>query len=179
MSKTTRVVIAAIVVGGLSVGTGVYASTRSVGKEGLAYTGVKETRPASVQATCKTKKVATAVVDATGDSTISTSYVDMPGMSAAISVGGTAPTCVVVHFAAFAFAPGTALEFVRAVLDNVAGSPSEYQFAGADGTWAVSHAVEFVFPSVSPGAHTVKIQWKSFDGASVFVHRRMMDVQNL
>src|SRR5437016_1657942 len=100
MSKTMRVVVAAIVVGGLSIGTGVYASTRPVGRGGVASTNAKQTRPAVVQATCKTKKVATAVVDTLGDSTTSTAYVDMPSMSVAINVGGTVATCVVVHFAA-------------------------------------------------------------------------------
>jgi hypothetical protein len=61
---------------------------------------------------------------------------------------------------------------VRALLDNsVAGTPDETQFSGDDGGKARSYAMNFVFPSVGAGAHTVKMQFRSHSGGNVFIHR--------
>ena len=134
----------------------------------------------------------TQVSFATGEtlnlSTTSTSFVDIPDMTVAFTMGGSVNHCVKVGFSAMTFAADTPsanqLVMVRALLDGATvGSPSEVQFSGdddedADGSWARSHAFNFAFKGVTPGVHTITIQFRSFFGGSVFVHRRSMFVHH-
>jgi len=138
----------------------------------------------AVTGTCKATKISFATGETTGLSTTSTAYVAMPDMSVTFKIGGTATVCVKVEFSAFVFAALDRLIFVRALMDGATvGSPSEVQFSGdddeeGDGKWARSHAFNFAFPTVAPGTHTIIIQWKSFDGGTVFVHKRSMFVHH-
>jgi hypothetical protein len=110
----------------------------------------------------------------TGDqnSTSSTTFVDIPGAVVPINVSSKGgPKCVSVIFTAMAFASGGELELVRALLDGAAGNPADTQFEGDSGIWATSQAMTFVFPNVPAGAHTVRMQFRSNGGGSVFIHR--------
>jgi hypothetical protein len=118
-------------------------------------------------------------------STTSTTFVDIPDMTVPFTVGGTSlKNCIKVEFSAFTFAALDRLLYVRALLDGVkVASPSEVQFSGdddedADGNWARSHAFNFEFSNVAAGPHTLKIQFRSFDGGTVFVHRRSVFVHH-
>src|SRR5438552_3645660 len=104
----------------LVIMTAVYAASRGPARGGVPAAIGREEAPATPAITggCKTPRSDFATQEATGASTTSTSYVDVPGMSVAIHIGGTSPTCVTVNFTAFAYAPGTALEWVRAVLNR-------------------------------------------------------------
>jgi hypothetical protein len=110
-------------------------------------------------------------------STTSSSFVDVPGTSVTFTEQSfprvPASTCVAVTFSAYAFAQGSgSLMEVQAVLDgSTIGLPGFVQFTGSDNTWASAHAYTFVFPNVSLGTHTVKIQFSSFLGTQVFIHR--------
>ena len=123
-------------------------------------------------------KISYAQNDFIGDSTISTSHVDVPGMSRVITIGGTATTCIAVQYSAFVFAPNSELMFVQATVDGFPCLPGEVQFEGNSGTWATSRAFNFVCPSVSPGAHTVKMQYRSNGGNIVFTHKRSMIINH-
>jgi hypothetical protein len=149
-------------------------------RSGLAP-GTRQSRAPALTGQCKVSKVSYATGEDTGNSTTSTSYVDVPGMSSTFTEGGTVTRCVTVEYTAFVFAAeGDNLMFVRALLDGVTvASPSETQFDGdsdedGDFQWARSHAFNFVFPSVAPGSHTIKIQWRSLDGGTIFTHRRTL-----
>ena len=150
-------------------------------RSGLAP-GTRQSRAPALTGQCKVNKVSYATGEDTGLSTTSLSYVDVPGMSSTFTEGGTVTRCVTVQYTAYVFAASGAatLMQVRALLDGVTvASPSETQFDGdsdedADGAWARSHAFNFVFPTVAPGSHTIKIQWKSFDGTTIFTHRRTL-----
>jgi hypothetical protein len=83
--------------------------------------------------------------------------------------------CSLVDFASWAFASGSALMFVHAISNNVECAPGEYQYAANDGSFAYAHAANFECPVVV-GSNTVKIQFRSFDGSTVFMHRRAMFV---
>lgn len=125
------------------------------------------------------------VDDAQGKSTSSSTYANLLNGNVAFRQGGTTASCVVVDFSAYSFAPAGRLLMVRAVLDGVTvAAPFEVQFSGnddddGDGQWARSHAFNFLFPSVSPGLHTVAIQFRSFfDTQQVFIHRHSVVVRH-
>ncbi len=69
--------------------------------------------------------------------------------------------------------------FVRAYLDNTtAALPFEVQYSGDDGNFAHAHSYEFVFPSVAPGAHVVRGEFRSnLNGNTVTVLRHTTVVQ--
>jgi hypothetical protein len=107
-----------------------------------------------------------------GNSTTSTTFVDIPGAVVSFTASAKAK-CVSVLFTSMAAAQGNEILMVRALLDNaVVGLPEETQFTGTDDFNAArSYAMNFVFPSVAAGAHIVKMQFRSFSGGNVFVHR--------
>jgi hypothetical protein len=140
---------------------------------------------AVVRRTCSTPRLSYASSDTTGVSTTSTTYVNVPDMSVSFTISGTASTCIVVSYTAEVYTGsdpnsliGNEVMFVRARLDGaVVGFPAEAQFEGdsdedGDGAWARAHAFNFVFPNVAPGAHTLRIQWRSIFGGTVVTHRR-------
>jgi hypothetical protein len=96
-------------------------------------------------------------------------------MSRRFKVGGNHGSCVVVEFAAYAYAP-SALMYVQAVMGGTVASPGETQFEGDSGTYATTHQYTFIFPDVTPGRHKVTIQFRSFDGTNVFIHHPVMTI---
>ena len=148
---------------------------------------VAPARPAApVTGTCKTTKTDFAATDLTFSSTTSTAFVNIPEASVSFQQGGASPSCAIVMYSAevFAAADSTALMYVRALLDGVtAATPAQTQFSGdddedGDGRWARSHAMNFVFPSVSPGGHTITMQFRSSDGGAVFTHQHTTLVEH-
>ncbi len=134
----------------------------------------------------KSANIDFAVADDTGNTTSSTAFVPVPGMSVTFNLG-RGGTCVKVEYSAFVFATtgGTALMFVRAfnVTSGVECLPGSVQFSGdddedADGKWARSHAFNFVCTGLSPGTWTIRIEWASFDGGAIFTHKRSMFVHH-
>jgi hypothetical protein len=170
--KGKRIIAAATLVGVLSIMSGVYGATQGATRGGIpASIGQqKAAAPASVSS-CPTKKGLEADGPDTGLSTTSTTYVDIPGM--AVTYNSRGAGCALVSFTAFSFATGTDLIFVHAVSNGAECLPGEYQFSGADTTWAVSHGTNFTC-KVAVGANTIKMQWRSNSGGSVFMHRRAM-----
>jgi len=173
-----RALFALALVGAMLAGTAVAGHAgRGTVRGGLAPSGSKGKPGTVVAGSCPTPGTHFVAADDTGNSTISTTYVDVPNMTVTFTAGGTRSFCATATFSAFTFAPGGALLDVQALMDGtVVGAPGEQQFSGDDGVWAVSHAFTFVFPSVAPGAHTIKIQYRSFDGQTVFMHRRSLVV---
>jgi hypothetical protein len=138
------------------------------------------TPQALVTGKCNTNKVNFAVTDNAPFSTTSTTFVDMPEMSVTFTIPvGTPRSCVRVEFSAYTYAPGTELMDIRTVLDGTTvGAPGEIQFEGSSATWATSRAFNFLFTDVKAGTHTIKMQWYSFFGGDVFVHKRSMFVHH-
>jgi|GEM_PF-4212268 len=103
-------------------------------------------------------------------STSSLSFVNMPGTTINFIQGGASNSCVIVDFSAdVATGSGTKM-VVAATLDNVLGgaNPNSRQFV-ADSQLFQSHAGSFIFTAVAPGAHTVRIKWRSQTGVLVVV----------
>jgi hypothetical protein len=131
----------------------------------------------------KSSNIDFAVDDSTGNSTISTTFVDVPGMSVTFTLG-RGSNCVKIEYSAMVFAAtNAALMNVQAVITGGTCSPGDVQFSGDDdedgnGKWARSHAFNFVCTGLAQGVHTAKIQFRSFFGDSVTTHKRSMFVHH-
>jgi len=172
--------LAVVVIAGTA--TGVYASVRGANSDGTAAGTATAGPNASISfSNCVSKRSDFITNDTTGLSTASTAYVAVPGMSKTITIPGSVSTCVVVHVAAFSFASGSGnLVFVAVGLDGTTANcnPSETQFSAQDVTFAQAHAYLCAFPSVSPGAHTVNLLFRSLSGSTVFLHRPSMEIEH-
>jgi hypothetical protein len=149
---------------------------------GLA--GLSSTKPATViTGGCKAAKINFATNDSNSVTT-SSSFATLPGMSVTFTIGGTASSCITAEYSGQAFAPAGALINIVAVLDGVTiAGPGEVQLAGdtdenGDGKWSRSYAMQFAWPTVAPGTHTVSIQWRSFFGTTVSINKGSLVVQH-
>lgn len=118
--------------------------------------------------------------DTVSKSTTSTSFVKVPNASMNITVSGTSNSCVIISFSALTWVEGDHAMFVQAVLDgSTIAKPGPQQFAGSDAplSFAVVKSFDFIFPSVAPGSHTVKMQFRSNDGAVVYEHQHTLVAQ--
>ena len=101
------------------------------------------------------------------DPTTSLTFMNLPESVVNFTQGGTSPSCVIVSFSADPISapqiPGNPAPLtVRAVLDGVTlALPNEVDLSdgGDDGNQARSF--DFIFPSVAPGPHSVRIQFKT------------------
>jgi hypothetical protein len=165
---------ASVVAAGIA--TGVYASTRGASGGGVAA-GTQGPNASISISNCKASKSDYITNDATGLGTSSAVYVPVPGMTKSVTTAKTG--CVLVDVSAFGFAPSGNVEFVTVMLDGSQGSPTETQFAAADGTLAFAHASLFGFANVPAGTHSVAMMFRSNTGATVFVHRPAMQIDHL
>jgi hypothetical protein len=176
MSKKRKWLFALVMASVLVVGGGstLYAAGGG-GDNGVRGTGIASSQNLAVRCAGKQTKQAYANHD-DQNGTTSTTFVNIPGARVPFTVstrGGA--KCVSVLFTSMAFVStgSSDLLAVRALLDGaVAGNPSETQFeAESPSGYAVSHAMNFTFSAVAPGTHTIRMQFRSFSGGSVFIHR--------
>jgi hypothetical protein len=172
------------VVGVVSLGPAAVGAL-SGGRHAGVPDGLRATaRPAVTTGACKPVKTSYAASDLQGSSTTSTSFVAIPEATVAFNVAGTSPSCVIVIFSAETYAAGGDLVYVRPLLDGgTVAVPSQTQFSGdddenGDGRWARSHDMNFVFPSVAPGSHSLVMQFASFAGGTVYVHQHTTLVEH-
>ena len=86
--------------------------------------------------------------------------------------GGTGPSCVIVQLF-MVVAVNNNLAYVRARLDSTQGAPGEIGYVGSETAVRtdVAGAMAFVFPSVAPGSHRVRIQIGASSGTvTAFEH---------
>jgi hypothetical protein len=117
--------------------------------------------------------------------TSSTNFVNVPNGGVIFTQGGIGNGCVIVTFTAETFARFGRLLQIRAQLDSATtAAPGIVQLSGdddedGDGAWSRSHAFAFIFPSVAPGSHTVRMQFRSaFSNEPVFIHKHTVVVQH-
>ncbi len=95
--------------------------------------------------------------------TVSPNYTDMPGMSLTFKLGGSTSRPVVVSLQAQWFMPNEGVTIrIRMLIDGVVQGPTDVLVVErptgvslVDGT----HGFDFISNLISPGTHTVKIQW--------------------
>ena len=136
----------------------------------LAMAGVSSA--ATVNGTCAAPTGLAFKTATVQTGTMSTTFVDVANTQVTFVQGGTGPNCVVVAFTASANnGPGNSM-IVRAVLDDsiICEPKGDTYFSSADDLRG--SAMNFVCPSVSPGGHAIKMQFRSLNGGQVaFDHR--------
>lgn len=109
----------------------------------------------------------------------STTFGNVPETSVNFVQGGAKASCVIVRFSATTFG---AKMMVRAFLDGVTVSiPDEVLFSSGDNNGlGGAHSFEFVFRSVAPGSHIVRMQYRSdpFAPGTVTMQRHITVVQH-
>ena len=93
----------------------------------------------------------------TSQSTNSTSFVNVIGSGVSFVQGGTSAGCVIVSFSAQAFTPSSII-LIQALLDGVVSDDGQVNLAFASGNFT-AYAYNFLFPAVSPGSHTLRMQY--------------------
>jgi hypothetical protein len=92
----------------------------------------------------------------------SASFKNIPESAVAFIQGGNVASCVIVLFSAEGWSPVGNYLMVRAMLDGTtAALPDEIRFTGDDPNLYRTHTMSFIFPSVAPGTHTVRMQFRS------------------
>jgi hypothetical protein len=115
----------------------------------------------------------TAVAQSNASQSTSSGWTDVTGSNLTLTVGPGSPDCVIVSFSAQAYAPasGSRVMFVRAFLDDILSVDGEIQLAAQSVAFAEAHAYNFLFPSVPPGAHEFKMQYRPLVlGNQVFIN---------
>jgi|GEM_PF-4625333 len=113
---------------------------------------------------------AAVVVSTDSRSTTSVVLVDVPESSVRFVQGGTQARCVVVSFSAEAAAAPNDLMVVQAVLDGtIVCQPGSNFFvrSNATATDVAARTMNFVCAEVTPGAHKLKLQFRSRSGGVV------------
>ncbi len=125
-------------------------------------------RAAVVSGTCTPGKVAFAASNDPESETNSTAFINVPEAGVSFVQGGPQPSCVLVQFSAHAFAAAGNSLMLRALLDGTTPAlPRFVQFSSDDPGLYRTSTVTFVFPRVTPGRHTVRLQFRSSDGTRV------------
>ena len=111
----------------------------------------------------KMKIVASTLVS---NSPASNSFSNIAETTVGFTQGGINASCVIVRFSAETFSIGAANNLrIRPFLDNTTTAfPPHVRYSGDDGTVSTVHSFEFVFPSVAPGNHAIRIQGMSSAG---------------
>jgi hypothetical protein len=115
-----------------------------------------------------------------GSNTASNIFSNITDATVNFKIKGTRNRCVLVVFSAEPFTPGNELVHVRALLDGaVVGNPVSVQFGSGDGVFRKVTTAQFQFKGVSPGGHTIQMQFRSqVLGVNVFIGRPVTSVFN-
>jgi hypothetical protein len=111
------------------------------------------------------------IVNSLSQTTSSVNFVDVEGSDTSFKIGGSVRSCVIVSFAAQAFAPGPLIfSKVRALLDGAPSIDGEIQLAAESENFSDAHAYNFLFPSVAPGSHVFSMQYRSPNADEVSIN---------
>lgn len=127
--------------------------------------------PAAVVTCSPTQmKILASDEDHSGTST-STSFQNIYQGYISFTQGGTSASCVLVRFSAVTVGvTGEAVQ-IRAFLDGLTPAfPAEVTYSYFNSGLAYGpHSFDFIFPSVAPGSHFVRMQFRSNGGGQVQV----------
>ena len=115
---------------------------------------------AAAQGSCTVNR-ATFSAGADCASTNSTDFINIPQAALDITVGGAAPTCVLVVFSAQTQTTSNENMNVRARIAGIGiGEPEDVTFGAGTGALE-TRAAQFVFKDVPPGDYTLRMQFRS------------------
>jgi hypothetical protein len=149
-----------------------------VGSDGLVHGARTKgaVAPAAAGA-CNPTKIAYKTSNVSANMT-SNVFAVVPQTPVAFTQGGVNPSCVIVRYSAMAAASYPKWIPLRVLLDgSVVAEPGEIQYEGYTEI-SLARSFDFIFPSVAPGAHTVRVEWRSFNGGIIFMHDRTIIVQH-
>lgn len=113
--------------------------------------------------------------------TTSTSYVAVPGTPITIIVGGTTNSCVVVTVSMMGAVLGASTtERIRAVMGggSIVALPPEVIFKqNTPPGFVEAGTYQFIFPNVTPGTKTIRIEVKTTTGATAYAFDPIMKVE--
>jgi len=125
---------------------------------GLAVPAAAPAQP--ITAGCSPNKMEYVASDGKAFHLTASDYADLPQARMVIRQGGNRNSCVIVRFSANADADGVPIG-VRAVLNEVTTAlPSELQFSDGNDNGPDARRFVFVFDSVPPGQHPIRIQYR-------------------
>ena len=126
---------------------------------------------APVTGSCSPTRIKFLASDATFFTTTSTSFGNVAQGTVNFTQGGAAPSCVIVSLSANSFAVGNSPSTpaplsVRLMLDGTTPAlPNEVDFSDGNDSGNQARAFDFIFPSVEPGPHTIRVQIKTTSDA--------------
>jgi hypothetical protein len=121
-------------------------------------------------------KGSVSVLDTT--STTSLTYLNVPESLVSFRQGGASASCVVVRFSAQAAAGTNGSLYIRAYLDDsTTAAPQELIYYNAGEPFFGVRSYDFIFPSVAPGRHSLRMQFRSASGTWVGVYFHTTIVQ--
>lgn len=122
---------------------------------------------APVNGVCSPTKMKYSASAKNSSQTTSTTFVNIPEAGFNFVQGGSSASCVLVRFSAETAIGTNQILIVRAFLDNTtAALPAEAVYSSGRGDDNGARVFEFVFPSVAPGSHLVRMQFRSFFGSA-------------
>jgi hypothetical protein len=134
--------------------------------------------------TCSPSRVKFLASDVAFFTTSSTTFVNVAQGAVKFTQGGTQPSCVIVSLSANSFAVGNspatpAPLTVRIMMDGTTPAlPNEVDFSDGNDGGNQARAFDFIFPSVAPGEHTIRVQIKTnSDSLSADLNRHNIVVQ--
>lgn len=100
-------------------------------------------------------------------------FVNIPQASVGFKQGGTKASCVIVRFAALSYGgDGVNSITVRALVDDATPAiPAEIWYGSYEQHAAGVRSFDFIFPSIAPGNHVVRMQFKSEGGGTVYINQ--------
>jgi hypothetical protein len=159
------------------------AAAAQVGRDGLVKGNRAETVTAPAAegtsgGSCSPRKIRYKTSDVSAD-TSSAAFSAVPQVGVKFTQGGAAPSCVLVRYSAMASATAPKWIPLRVVLDgNTIALPGEIQYEGYTQDISLARSFDFIFPRVKPGLHAVRVEWRSFNGGIVYMHKRTIVVHH-
>jgi len=164
---------------GFVVGLTITSAAQLAGDGLLQKQQAQTAAPAGViGGTCAPNKITYKTSDVSVNIDTST-YATVPNTSVNFTQGGSSASCVIVRYSGMASATEPRWIPLRIVLNGrTVAEPGDVQFEGHTQGISLVRSFDFVFPSVQPGKHNIRAEWRSFNTGIVFMHRRTIVVQH-
>lgn len=130
--------------------------------------------PSALLAAGSTRFAVVSAPVTSGLSTSSTSFVDLTGLAASISIPAGKSGDVFILFCADLYS-GSSNVVARALIGSAVAAPGGVNVR-APSTLAETQCMNFYKTGVTSGSKTIKMQWKSAGGGMIQAHERSMIV---
>src|SRR4051794_2471887 len=129
---------------------------------------------------CTPTKVDYSASSLPDSTTTSSGFVNVPETVVSFTQGGASASCVIVRFTTTTYSQfaidGLA---IRARLDNTTvGLPGDLAVRSESDMFGYPRTLEFLFPNVSPGAHTIRMQFSNSKGNTSHIAERVTIVHH-